>query len=72
MKEKIENKITEIIELILRKPAVRVTLDDYTILAAELRDIRFREEQEANGKRIAELMAGTIGFGFGGKPEEVK
>lgn len=57
MKEKIENKITELIDYITNKPVAEVTLDDYTILDNELKGIRAREYQTGQGKRIAEFMA---------------
>ena len=57
MKEKIENKIEAIINFIINKPEEKVTQEGYCILTAELRDIRFRESQADNGKRMAELMA---------------
>ena len=60
MKENIEEKIAEIVSFIISKPVSRVTLDDCTILAAELRDLRFRESQEDNGKRLADLMAAAF------------
>ena len=65
MKERIEGKINEIIEQIIKKPAKEITLDDYTILNNERHDIRAREAQAANGKRMAELMASTFN-GFNG------
>lgn len=58
MKQQIEDKISEIIGFIINKPANKITLDDYTILSTELRDIRFRESQADNSKRMAELIAG--------------
>ena len=57
MKEQIEEKIEEIIQVIINKPASKITLDDYTILSSELRDIRFRESQADNRNRMAELFA---------------
>lgn len=57
MKEKIEQKIESIIDYISNKPDEEITLDDYNILSSELRDIRFREQQIDNAKRMAELMA---------------
>ena len=67
MKEQIEEMIEEIIRVIINKPANRITLDDYTILSSELRDIRFRESQAESGKRMADLMASAFpavcGFG---------
>ena len=57
MKEKIETKIAEIVDFIVSKPVEGVTLDDYTILNNELKDIRFRESQAGQNKRMAELLA---------------
>lgn len=56
MKEAIETKIEEIVGYIINKPVEEVTLDDYTILTNELREIKNKESQAANGQRIAELM----------------
>ena len=63
MKERIEEKIEAIIDRIINKPTEEITLDDYTILSAELRDIRFREEQEANKSKLAELVATSFASG---------
>ena len=57
MKDKIETKIEQIVDFIVNKPIEEVTLDDYTILNNELKDIRFRESQAGQNKRMAELMA---------------
>ena len=65
MKEQIEEKIEEIIQVIINKPAFKITLDDYTILSSELRDIRFREEQLASSKRISDLVAASFPGAFG-------
>ena len=64
MEEKIQNKITSLVEYIISKPNEALTLDDYTILAAEVKEARFRREQEANNDRYTKLMASIIpGFG---------
>ena len=64
MKEKIERKIDAIVDFIINKPEEKITQEDYNILSSELRDIRFREQQAQNGKRMAELMATSFpGFG---------
>lgn len=47
MKEKIEAKVKEIIDYIVNKPIEEVTIDDYSILTNELKDIRFAESQVA-------------------------
>ena len=57
MKEQIETKIEEILQTIINKPANEITMDDYSILSSELRDIRFREDSEANRIRMAELLS---------------
>ena len=57
MKERIQKKITELVEYIIRKPVSEVTLDEYTVLTNELKGIELRESQADNGKRMAELMA---------------
>ena len=70
MEEKIESKITSLVEYIISKPNEAITLDDYTILAAELKDIRFRKDQEASSDRFNKLMASVVGgFGSVGSPE---
>ena len=56
MKQSIEAKIEELVNYIINKPIVEVTLDDYTILTNELREIQNKESQAANGQRMAELM----------------
>ena len=44
MEEKIESKMTEVVEYILTKPKETITADEYMILASELKDARFRLE----------------------------
>ena len=65
MEEKIESKVTSLVEYIISKPNEAITLDDYTIMASELKDARFRREQEASNDRYTKLLA-TIVPGFGG------
>lgn len=57
MKEKIQNKIEDIVDYIVKKPIEEVTLDDYTILTNELKNIRNQETQSDNSKRMAELLS---------------
>ena len=66
MKEKLENKIEAIVDFIINKSENEITLDDYTILSSELRDIRFREQQVDNAKRMSELVASSFPV-FSGK-----
>ena len=56
MKDSIEEKIKDLVNYIISKPVTEVTLDDYTILTNELREIQNKESQAANGQRMAELM----------------
>ena len=51
------SKIEEIVSYIINKPVKEVTLDDYTILTNELREIQNKESQAVNGQRMAELMS---------------
>ena len=64
MEEKIQEKLTGLVEYIIGKPNEAISLDDYTILAAELKDIRFRRDQEASNDKFTKLMASVVG-GFG-------
>ena len=65
MEEKIIAKIEEVVDFIISKPVGEVTLNDYTILHEELKDIRFRREQEASSERLRQLMAATGSGCFG-------
>lgn len=56
MKEAIETKIEELVNYIINKQVEDVTLDDYTILTNEPKEIHNKESQAANGQRVAELM----------------
>ena len=60
MEEKIESKMTEVVEYILTKPKETITADEYMILASELKDARFRREQAEQGDRMAKLMAAVF------------
>ena len=60
MEEKIESKMTEVVEYILTKPKETITADEYMILASELKDARFRREQAEHGDRMAKLMAAVF------------
>ena len=57
MEEKIESKMTEVVEYILTKPKETITADEYMILASELKDARFRREQAEQGDKFAKLLA---------------
>ena len=72
MKEKIEKKIEAIVDYIIRKPESEITPDDYMIIASEVRDIRFRENQSVREERMERLLGnGVLNFnGFGGVKEQ--
>lgn len=60
MEDRIESKITEVVEYILSKPKETITADEYMILASEMKDARFRREQSEHGDRMAKLMAAVF------------
>ena len=60
MEERIESKMTEVVEYILTKPKETITADEYMILASELKDARFRREQAEQGDRLNKLLAAVI------------
>ena len=60
MEEKIESKMAEVVEYILTKPKETITVDEYMILASELKDARFRREQAEQGDRISKLLAAVV------------
>ena len=57
MKDKIDSKINSILEFVLSKPESEITMSDFEILKSEQRDLRFREEQQAQQERTAQLIA---------------
>lgn len=65
MRQKIETKISEIVDSIIAKPADAVTKDEYDILASELRRAIYDEETKEKNKKLAEAMGSMIGSGFG-------
>lgn len=67
MKERLEEKITEILNYIISKPVEQITNEDFTILAGELRDIRYREGEAERNKKFADSMtalmsSSTLGY----------
>lgn len=69
MEERIESKMTEVVEYILTKPKETITADEYAILTSELKDARFRREQAEQGDRFGKLLA-AIFPGFNGPDEK--
>lgn len=57
MIEKIEHKMTEVVEAILTKPAKDFTKSDFDILASEYGRLKMRIDSDAQNKRMAEMMA---------------
>ena len=61
MKERIENKIDEIVLYILKKDIKEISMDDFNILMNKLIDIRSKENVQESKKRMAELAMSTFG-----------
>lgn len=57
MKEKLEAKIEEVLNLILEKDAEEINPMEYGILDAKLKEIRMKEAQEESNKKYAKTMA---------------
>ena len=66
MEDKIQAKIEEIVDYIISKPAADITLNDYTILHEELKDIRFRRSQDESTERRRNILATLPYSSFGG------
>lgn len=64
MKEKIEAKITEIIEAIIAKDVKDITYNEYRILDNKLCSIKFEEESKRKNEELASLMAKTFTSGM--------
>lgn len=56
MTEKLEIKIEEVLNYIVSKPVEQITGEDFTILAGELKERRFREQNEQQRVKSAELL----------------
>ena len=57
MIEKIENKMSEVVEAILAKPAEDFTKSDFDILSAEWGRLKMAIDNEACNKRMTEMLA---------------
>ena len=66
MKEKIEKKITDIIDFIISKDVDKITYNEYRILDNKLSSMKFEEENKERNKHFAEMMASTFVGSFGG------
>ena len=66
MEDKIQVKIEEIVDYIISKPAADITLNDFTILHEELKDIRFRRSQDESTERMRNIRATLPYSSFGG------
>lgn len=56
MIERIEHKMTEVVEAILAKPAEDFTKSDFDILASEYGRLKMQIDNEAYNKRMAEML----------------
>ena len=66
MREKIEKKITDIIDFIISKEVDKITYNEYRILDNKLSSMKFEEESKERNKHFAEMMASTFAGSFGG------
>lgn len=66
MREKIEKKITDIIDFIISKDVDKITYNEYRILDNKLSSMKFEEESKERNKHFAEMMASTFAGSFGG------
>ena len=57
MIKKIENKMAEVVEAILAKPAEDFTKSDFDILSAEWGRLKMAIENKEHSKRMAEMVA---------------
>lgn len=56
MFEKIESKMNEVVEAILKKPAAEITKSDYDILAGEFYRLKSKIDSVEQSKRMAEVF----------------
>ena len=66
MREKIEKKITDIIDFIISKDVDKITYNEYRILDNKLSSMKFEEESKERNEHFAEMMASTFAGSFGG------
>ena len=66
MREKIEKKITDIIDFIISKDVDKITYNEYRIRDNKLSSMKFEEESKERNKHFAEMMASTFAGSFGG------
>lgn len=64
MKERLEAKIEEVLNLILEKDAEDINPMEYGILDAALKEIRMKEAQEESNKKYAKTMAELLSSTF--------
>ena len=70
MKDKIEAKIDEILEMIISKDAKYITYNEYLILDNRLAKIKWDEQQHEKNKDMAELMVKAFS-GYSCMPSEL-
>ena len=64
MRERIEEKINEVIEFILAKSPEDITYGEYRILDCREKDLRFLEEQKLRNEEMGHMMAKAFGGSF--------
>lgn len=64
MKEKITNKINDVIEVIIAKNPSDITYNEYRILDARLAAIKYEEEQQKRNEEFTTLLGKAMGSTF--------
>lgn len=57
MIEEIKSKMTEVIKIILEKPASKISKNDYDILSAEYCRLKMEIDAVEHGKKMTEMIA---------------
>lgn len=60
MIEKIESKMSEVVEAILAKPTEDFTKSDFDILTAEWGRLKMKVDSQEYSKRMAEMVASIL------------
>ena len=64
MKERITEKINNIVDYILSKDVSDITYAEYKILECREKDLKYWEEQEQKSKNMSELLLNTFGGSY--------
>lgn len=62
MEEKLEKKIDDVLDYIISKPVEQITHEDFVIMATELKERRFRNENAKQRDKSAELLRSFVDY----------